>query len=59
MTPIYEDLSMSLVSEAMFVNPAFEGYSDRQKLCFLLSDSKMVRSSAKVCTLILERRRNL
>ena len=56
--PIYEDLRMSLVNEAMLVNPAFGGYSDMQKLCFLLSDSRMVRSSSKVCTLILERRRN-
>ena len=56
--PIYEDLRMSLVSEAMLVNPAFGGYSDMQKLCFLLSDSRMVRSSSRVCTLILERRRN-
>ena len=43
--PIYEDLRMSLVSETMLVNPAFGGYSDMQKLCFLLSDSRMVRSS--------------
>ena len=41
--PIYEDLRMSLVSEAMLVIPAFGGYSDMQKLCFLLSDSRMVR----------------
>ena len=33
--PIYEDLRMSLVSEAMLVNPDFGGYSDMQKLCFL------------------------
>ena len=59
MTSIYEDLRMSLVSEAMLVNPAFESYSDRQKLSFLLSDSRMVRLSAKVCTLILGRRRIL
>ena len=49
--PIYEDHRMSLVNEAMLVNPAFGGYSD-------LSDSRMVRSSSRVCTLILERRRN-
>ena len=48
--PIYEDLRMSLVSEAMLVNPDFGGYSDMQKLCFLLSDSRMVRSSSRVCT---------
>ena len=45
--PVYDDLRLSLISEALLVNPAF-----------LLSDSRMVRSSAKVCTLILERRRN-
>ena len=33
--PTYEDLRMSLVSEAMLVNAAFEGYSDLQKLFFL------------------------
>ena len=56
--PVYDDLRLSLISEALLVNPAFEGYSNMQKLCFLLSDSRMVRSSAKVCSLILERRRN-
>ena len=56
--PIYDDLRLSLISEDLLVNPAFEGYSDMQKLCFLLSDSRMVRSSAKVCMLTLERRRN-
>ena len=56
--PAYDDLRLSLISEAFLVNPAIEGYSDMQKLCFLLSDSRMVRSSAKVCSLILERRRN-
>ena len=56
--PVYDDLRLSLISEALLVNPAFGGYSDTQKLCLLLSDSRMVRSSATVCSLILERRRN-
>ena len=56
--PVYDDLRLSLISEALLVNSAFVGYSDMPKLCFLLSDSRMVRSSAKVCSLILERRRN-
>ena len=56
--PIYEDLRLSLIREAVLINPDFEGLSDIQKMCFLLSDSQIVRSSAKVCTLILERRRN-
>ena len=34
--PAYEDLRFSLVTEAMFVNPDFEGYSNMQKMCFLL-----------------------
>ena len=55
--PVYDDLRLRLISEALLVNPAFEGYSDMQNFCFLLSDSRMVRSSAKVCSLILERRR--
>ena len=55
---IYEDLRLSLIREAVLINPDFKGLSDIQKMCFLLSDSQIVRSSAKVCTLILERRRN-
>ena len=53
--PIYEDLRISLV---MLVNPAFGGYSNIQKVCFLLTDSRMVRFGSKVCILMLERRRN-
>ena len=56
--PIYEDLRLSLIREAVLINPDFEGLSVIQKMCFLLSDSQIVRSSSKVCTLILERRRN-
>ena len=56
--PVYDDLKLSLRSEALLVSPAFEGYSDMRNMCFLLSDSRMVRSSAKVCTLIFERLRN-
>ena len=37
----------SLVTEAMLVNPDFECYSNMQKMCFLLSDSRIVRSSAR------------
>ena len=48
--PIYEDLRLSLIREAVLINPDFEGLSDIQKMCFLLSDSQIVRSSAKVCT---------
>ena len=55
--PIYKDLRLSLIRDVL-INPDFEGLSDIQKMCFLLSDSQIVRSSAKVCTLILERRRN-
>ena len=33
--PVYDDQRLSLISEALLVNPAFEGYSDMQKLCFL------------------------
>ena len=56
--PIYEDLRLSLIHEAVLINPEFEGFSDIQKTCFLLSYSQIVKPSAKVCTLILERRRN-
>ena len=55
---VYEDLRFGLVTEAMLVNPDFEGYRNMPKMCFLLSDFRIVRSSARFCTLILERRRN-
>ena len=42
---VYDDLRLILTSESLLVNPAFEGYSDMQNLCFLLS----VRLSANVC----------
>lgn len=57
--PLYEDLRCNLLYEAMLINPDFESYSNLQKMCFLLSDSRIVRSSARVCTLVLERRGNL
>ena len=50
------DLRFGLVTEAMFENSDFEGYSNMQKMCFLLSDSRIVRSSTRFCTLILEQR---
>ena len=60
--PAYEDLRFGLVTEAMLVNPDFEGYSNMQKKKkkkrVISSDSRIVRSSARFCTLILERRRN-
>ena len=34
MTPIYEDLSMSLVSEVMLVNPAFEAKATGKSFVF-------------------------
>ena len=55
--PAYEDLRFGLVTEAMLVNQDFEDYSNMQKkMSFLLSDSRIVRSSARICTLILEQR---
>ena len=32
--PIYEDLRLSLIREAVLINPDFEGLSDIQKMCF-------------------------
>ena len=49
--PVYDDLRLSLIRR-----PCCEGYSDMEKLCFLLSDPRMVMSSTKVCS--LEQRRN-
>ena len=43
----FDDGSQSIF-EAVLINPDFEGLSDIQKLCFLLCDSQIVRSSAKV-----------
>ena len=58
--PLYEDLRCNLLYEDMVINPDFESYNSiLQKMCFLLSDSRIVTSSARVCTLVLERRGNL
>ena len=32
--PLYENLRFSLVTEAILVNPDFEGYSNMQKCAF-------------------------
>ena len=32
---VYDDLRLSVISETLLVNPALEGYSDIQKLCFV------------------------
>ena len=34
--PVYDDLRLSLISEALLVNPAFEGYSDCVFFCLIL-----------------------
>ena len=34
---------LSLIREAVLINPDFEGLSDIQKLCFRFSDSQIVR----------------
>ena len=46
--PLYENLRCNLLNEAILINPDFESYSNLQKMYFLLSDSMIVRSSARV-----------
>jgi hypothetical protein len=55
--PLYEDLRFELFNNAMYLCPYLYGFTDCEKLCFILSNADIVQLSAKTCLLILERRR--
>ena len=57
--PIYESLRNNLIDEIRNLSIDFDGFSDTDKLSFILSNPLVAKASAKTCHLILERRRTL
>jgi hypothetical protein len=54
--PLYEDLRYELFNNAMYLCPDCYGFTDCEKLCFILSNADIVQLY-KTCWLILERMR--
>ena len=53
---LYNDVRQNMISYCkQFID--FDSLTDAEKLCFILSDEKMVRYSARVCRIILNRRK--
>ena len=57
--PLYDDFRKKIFDEATHFNSDFMSFDDKQKLVFLFTDNNMIRSCAKACNLILNRRRNV
>ena len=57
--PIYESLRNNLIDEIRNLSIDFDGFSDTDKLSFILLNPLVAKASAKTCHLILERRRTL
>ena len=57
--PLYDSLRNEWFYHCMNVLPTFNELSDVNKLCVLLSDSNVVKLSAKMCFTVLGTRRNL
>ena len=57
--PLYGDIRHGLYQKAATCSDNCLSLSDNEKLIFILSNSAMVKSSAKTCHEILSRRRNL
>jgi len=53
---LYPDIQGHLFNAAILINPEFPVLSDTEKLCFILSDTNMVFTTAKACQEILTRR---
>ena len=55
--PLYEDLQYEMFSEASHVNQQFNILNDDEKIAFLFSSANMVKTVAKTCKGILDRRK--
>ena len=53
---LYDDFRAELFSKAVNVNPDFNNFTLDDKLIFLFSNNFMIRSSAKTCFNILQRK---
>jgi hypothetical protein len=54
---LYDDIRHDLYVKAIESDRSFQTLSDREKLCFLMSNHNICRDAARACNLILERRR--
>ena len=55
--PLYEDVQLEMYSHAFNINPVFYYVSDEEKIRFLFSSNKMIKTVAKTCKDILDRRK--
>ena len=55
--PLCEDLHHELFNQAFELNSEFYSLNDDEKLIFLIITSNMIKSVAKTCKDILDRRR--
>ena len=55
--PLYEDLQLEMYSQAFDINPGFYSLTDEEKIIFLFSSKDMIKTVAKTCKDILDRRR--
>lgn len=57
--PLYQDLREELFIKAISIEQSFDGLTDVQKMCFIMSNKEIVKYTAKTCNDILTRRRSL
>ena len=55
--PLYEDLQQTMFNQAFNINSGFYSLSDEEKLIFLFTSKDMIKTVAKTCKDILDRRR--
>ncbi len=53
---LYPDIKQSLFHTAFLINPDFDHCNDTDKLCFILSNEKMIPSTTKACHNVLTKR---
>jgi hypothetical protein len=55
--PLYDDLRATLLNECIIIDHVFNTFNDQHKRSFVLSHPGIVRKTAKILYLILERRK--
>ncbi len=53
---LYPDIRKTLFHTEFLINPDFYHFNDTDKLCFILSNGKMIPNTAKACHNILTKR---
>ena len=55
--PLYEDLQQTIFNQTFNINTGFYSLSDEEKLIFLFTSKDMIKTVAKTCKDVLDRRR--